>query len=169
MRANVGVNPLYLSDSHLIAEYRELKMPYGSLRVHNDFGKKGNLIIPEKFPSKEGHINFFKNKFGYLVKRYQEIVKEMDRRKFKCDLPYPDLTVLSENFLKNWIPSKEDSQIIRDRIYQRLFEKPWLYRYERQYICEDVSGNEKDGWVVNNLKPMEIFANKIMNSELYPV
>jgi len=89
MRANVGVNPIYLSDAHLIAEYRELKMPYGSLRVHNDWGNRGNLVIPEIFSLKEHHINFFKDKFGYLLKRYKEIVKEMDRRKFKCDTLIP--------------------------------------------------------------------------------
>jgi len=35
MRCNVGVNPCYLTDQWLIAEYRELPMVIGSLRINN--------------------------------------------------------------------------------------------------------------------------------------
>ena len=168
MRANVGIDPKLLADSHLIAEYRELKMPIGSLIYHNDYGKK-KLNIPVKFSLKEQHINFFKNKLIYLQRRYKEVVKEMQNRGFKCDIPYPDINVFPKELHNDWIPTLEDSQIIRDRIDYKLRLKPWLYRYQREYIAQDVEGNEKEGWVVKDLKPIEEFIEKIKNSELFHV
>ena len=61
MRANVGINPKVLTDRHLIAEYRELMIPFG---INN---KRGIAkVIPNDFTLNTGHINFFRNKLTYL-------------------------------------------------------------------------------------------------------
>jgi deoxyribonuclease (pyrimidine dimer) len=74
VRVNVGVNPLYLADQHLIAESVEITMITGGLR-------KNNYIIKSDMPSNlvlgKGHINFFKNKIIYLNKRLTAVNQEM--------------------------------------------------------------------------------------------
>ena len=78
-RVNIGVNPKYLADQHLIAESVEITMITGGLR------KNGYVLkspTPEKFSLGNGHINFFKNKILYLYNRLNAVNEEMRRRNF---------------------------------------------------------------------------------------
>jgi len=125
MRCNVGINPLHLSDQHLIAEYRELFIVLGQL-------KKQNYILPKNIPNKftlnGGHINFFKNKLLYLKKRHILICCEMRRRQFKTNLQF-ELPGIKE--LENdWSPNDNDSNIIKERILDRVSKKPEWYKYK---------------------------------------
>ena len=65
-RINVGINPIYLSDQHLIAESVEITMIPGSLK-YNGFAIKGK--VPEQFTLGTGHVNFFKDKLVYALKQ----------------------------------------------------------------------------------------------------
>jgi hypothetical protein len=73
-RVNIGINPHYLSDQHLIAESVEITMITGGLRK-NDYKIKSP--IPEFFNIGRGHINFFKNKLYYLNRRLLAVNKEL--------------------------------------------------------------------------------------------
>jgi len=76
-RVNVGVNPLFLSDQHLIAESVEITMITGSFRKnkYTVFSE-----IPKQFSLGKGHMNFFKNKLLYLRERHEQVNTEMKRR-----------------------------------------------------------------------------------------
>ena len=65
-RINVGIQPVELTDQHLIAEHREIK------RIPNCVAKgKYNMEgIPDKFKLGTGHVKFFYNKLLYLKFRY---------------------------------------------------------------------------------------------------
>jgi hypothetical protein len=78
-RVNVGINPVYLADQHLVAESVEITMITGGLRKN---GYKVKSPIPPKFKLGEGHINFFKNKIRYLERRLREVNGEMYNRQF---------------------------------------------------------------------------------------
>lgn len=159
-RVNVGVNPRYLSDQHLIAESVEITMITGGLRKN---GYQIKSPIPDKFALGKGHINFFKNKIAYLQKRLQEVNKELNRRgirnstvidlsEFPEELWYhPECYPNSDIF-----PNIHDSMRIRRRITERLINplkaKPGFHRYQKQPI-ED----------------MQKFAYELFNSELFYV
>ena len=134
MRCNVGVNPYYLTDQHLIAEYRELKMVYGNLKINN-FRLK--TVPPSSFTLGKGHLNFFKNKLVYLDKRYDEIVKEMKNRSFQTNISFPNIWELHTSLLNNWTPSINDTILLRERIVEKIRMKPNFYRWYGDYINKD--------------------------------
>lgn len=131
MRANVGINPNILTDIHLIAEYRELMIPFG-------INKKKGLpkVIPSSFTLNTGHINFFRNKLTYLEKRWFLLRKEMIDRGFEPNfetIPYTK-EELSDKMFSDWKPNYKDSILIKDRIIERIKEKPHLYKLKGQPI-----------------------------------
>jgi deoxyribonuclease (pyrimidine dimer) len=155
-RVNVGVNPKYLADQHLIAESVEITMITGGFR------KNGYVIksqAPEQFSFGKGHINFFKDKLLYLNRRLQAVNDEMVARGFSASTSIAD--VLSEapgQYINDWVPSPRDTNEIRQRIASRLINrangKPGqgYYRYKRSYI-QDV----------------EQFSQDLLKSQLYYV
>lgn len=150
-RINVGIEPKFLSDQHLIAESVEITMITGSLR-RNGYQIKGK--VPDKYCLGKGHINFFKPKILYLAKRLVEINNEMKLRGFN---PGTSIDVFEFNFLfilNNWEPELKDSYLVRERIAERLKSprkaKPGFHKYYKKPI-EDIDD----------------FCSKLMNSELY--
>jgi len=126
-RVNVGVNPKYLADQHLIAESVEITMIVGSLRV-NGYKIKG--FIPPQYKLGKGHINFFKNKLLYLARRLEEVNKEMVRRGFSPGTTTECLLKAPQEFLNDWDPTLNDSAIVRARIVEKMIKKPnnfWRY------------------------------------------
>ena len=125
-RINVGIPPAELVNQHLIAEHREIK------RIPNCIAKgKYNMEgIPDKFKLGTGHVKFFYNKGLYLHKRYDELVSEMRRRGMKPDPTrkfkreqWPDELYL------DWEPTEAEQLIVRQRIQERIDEKPEWYRW----------------------------------------
>ena len=152
-RINVGINPKYLSDQHLIAESVEITMITGNLRKNN-YEIKGD--IPENYCLGKGHMNFFKPKLMYLAKRLVEVNNEMKSRGFN---PGTTIDVFEFNFmflLNNWNPTIEDTKLVRERIVERLRNpkkaKPGFHRYHGKPI-EDI----------------ETFSYHLLHSELYYV
>lgn len=154
-RVNIGVNPFFLADQHLIAESVEITMITGGLRKNKYLIKSK---IPETFKLGPGHINFFKDKILYLNRRLTEVNSEMICRGF-----YPgtklDLTEFPSSLLNDWEPSIDDTFIIRERIYERLLYPlngkggDNYYRYYREQIGKDI----------------RLFADNLLNSHLYKV
>lgn len=119
MRCNVGVNPKYLTDQWLIAEYRELPMVVGSLRVN---GWKIKSEAFKRFDLGKGHINWFKSRLLYLFRRHEEVKKEMVSRGFKCDVLNITKEPGSEPFWNDWNPTMEDSVKLRQRLEQKILD-----------------------------------------------
>lgn len=154
-RVNVGTNPKYLSDQHLVAESVEITMITGGLRLHK-YKIKG--IIPGKFPMGKGHINFFKNKLLYLKRRLDEVNNEMRARGFKPGT-HIDLDEFPKELVNDWIPTMDDSKHIRERIADRLVnplkaKRGKFHRYHGKLIDDE---------------SMPSFQSMIMTSEIYHV
>jgi len=140
-RVNVGVNPRYISDQHLIAESVEIIMITGGLK-HQNFKIKSK--IPDIFNLGTGHINFFKNKILYLKKRLDEVNKELLRRDF-----HPSTNInLSEypiELINDWKPDLKSTEIIRKRIIERLLnpksgvDGKVFHKYCRKSIGPDMN------------------------------
>lgn len=74
-RINVGYDPKKLIRQHLIAEHREMK------RIPNQV-KSGKVKVKhiDTFRLGTGHVHFFTDRLGYLLKRYKQVHEECLRR-----------------------------------------------------------------------------------------
>lgn len=115
-RVNIGINPIYLSDQHLIAESVEITMITGGLKKNNCLIKSE---IPQFFNIGKGHINFFKTKLYYLNKRLLAVNNELGNRNIRHSTKI-DLNEFPSELWNDWRPNLEDSKIIRFRIFDRL-------------------------------------------------
>ena len=150
MRCNVGVNPKYLADQHLIAEMMEIPMVVGSLR-HWNYQIKSP--IPEFFNLGSGHMNFLKNKLKYLQRRHEEVYKEFLQRGFKNDKSRINLQGIPNQFCNDWKPTIEDSKVIRDRIHFKLIKKDRpFWRYNSILL-----DNERLYKMISNIENGELF------------
>lgn len=113
-----------LSRNHLIAEYRELPAVFGHVRRAQ---AKGGEIKnqPAQFTLGTGHLKFFYDKLGWILKRYELLVAEMRDRGY--DPKYPDLGSkmigLDDKWFGQWEPSEAEIAISRQRIEERLSER----------------------------------------------
>jgi deoxyribonuclease (pyrimidine dimer) len=84
--------------------------------------------IPPKYVLGKGHIKFFKNKLLYLSKRHEIIKEEMRNRGFQTRIKIILLPEY-EDYNKDYIPTPEAIQEIKERIIWKLGLKPSYYRY----------------------------------------
>lgn len=151
-RVNVGIDPQYLSDQHLIAESVEITMITGGLRKNNYQIKSE---IPIEFNLGKGHINFFKNKLYYLNRRLLAVNNELTNRNIGNSTSI-DLEEFPSELRGDWNPRWSDSAIIRDRVYRRLIQplkaREGFHRYYK-----------------NPIQDMKWFANKMLISELFEI
>lgn len=114
-----------LCDEHLRAEHRELtRIPNGIAS-----GKLSGLNAPKSYTVRtednpeggKGHVKFFYDKLGYLYKRYNEILKELDNRGFKSENRWPTAVFNNEyqRLWNNYDPTKEALSLNRRRIQER--------------------------------------------------
>ncbi|MGY4884942.1 MAG: pyrimidine dimer DNA glycosylase/endonuclease V [Nanobdellota archaeon] len=124
VRINI-INPKYLADQHLIAEYNETLMLLGYVKRYplNNLNK-----IPEKYKLGPGHMLFFKDKLKYLEKRFEEIKKEMKRRGFSGEIKI-NLNKFDKKLVNDWEPDEKDKEVIKERLIYKINLKPNYYRY----------------------------------------
>ena len=83
-RINADIDPYYLCDQHLIAEYREIvRIPNC---VRKDIYKNSTRELPKHFKLGSGHVLYFYNKIKFLHKRFNKLRNEMRKRKIVCNL-----------------------------------------------------------------------------------
>lgn len=142
VRINI-INPRYLADQHLIAEYNETLMLLG-------YVKKNPILeikkIPENYKLGPGHILFFKNKLKYLDKRFLIIKEEMKKRGFSSNMNM-DLSIFDKKLINDWKATDKDKVIIKERLIYKINLKPDYYRYYKEK------------------KPKEFFIEMIKNAE----
>lgn len=126
VRVNL-IEPVRLSDQHLVAEYDEILMLAKYIEKYPDTGD-----LPETFRLGKGHMRFFKDKVLYLSKRHELLKKEMRNRGFVTNKTL-DLMNFDERHLNNWKPGERDFKIIKERIISKLLLKPEFYRYYGEY------------------------------------
>jgi len=132
VRINI-INPKFLADQHLIAEYNETLMLLGYVKRYplNNLNK-----IPENYKLGRGHMLFFKNKLKYLKRRFETIKIEMKKRGFSANIKM-ELKEFDKRLVKNWEPSSSDKEIIKKRIIQKINLKPDYYRYYKEKKSKD--------------------------------
>lgn len=129
-RINV-VDPQYLTDQHLMAEYRELPMVIGSLK-RSLRSAKGVHSIPENYTLNGGHVKFFYNKGKFLKRRYTALVAELVARGYNIDPSSRtvDFDVFEQQGLdSDWQATYNALHINCERIKIRINSKKEFYRY----------------------------------------
>ena len=115
-RINVGIQPVELTDKHLLAEHREIK------RIPNCIAKgRYNMDgIPERFKLGKGHVKFFYNKLEYLFTRYVKLYLECKNRGFNVQNYSKAWDNLPEELMNQYKPTYVDRLIVQERIYEKL-------------------------------------------------
>lgn len=127
------INPNHLVDAHLLAEYRELPMVIGSLkrslrtRTPQQIAKR----VPSAYTLNKGHVSFFFNKQGYLIRRFTNLCVELRRRGYdiKPEERNIDFEAFPMEFREDWHPDMAAHHINIERILVRINEKPGWYKY----------------------------------------
>lgn len=112
-----------LTPKHLVAEYREIVRVFALVRKRQAKGM--SVSIPPEYTLGEGHVTFFYNKLGFILKRYHDLTNDMRRRNYT---PNPvsdtDLTIdIDSKWFGDYKPTEAAMQINRQRIFDRLAEK----------------------------------------------
>jgi deoxyribonuclease (pyrimidine dimer) len=125
------VEPSNLSDQHLIAEYNEILMLTAYIKKYPELKD-----IPKNYTLGKGHMKFFKNKIIYLKNRHELLKTEMRKRSFQTNktIRLNEFNKINKN---DWSPKKEDFQIIKERIIEKLDLKPNYYRHYSNYMPKD--------------------------------
>lgn len=134
MRINV-INPKYLTDQHLVAEYREMKMiTYYYIKSAGKIGGIDATKISNSYVLGQGHAYMWYDKFGYVEKRFRVICDEMRDRGFKCDFDKLNYSGIPQSVFGDFTPVKDDIKVNLDRVLIRLKKQPEWYSYRREKI-----------------------------------
>lgn len=117
------INPKYLTDQHLIAEYSEMLILMNYVKRYPE-----PKNMPKQFTLGTGHMIFFKNKLKYIKNRHDTLRKEMIKRGFHPHVKI-NLSKYRKDLLNNWKPDSKNKKIIKRRIIERIKQKPEWYRY----------------------------------------
>ncbi len=143
------VPPEELTDQHLFAEFREIKMVAKSLRrsiasavkkYGADWEKHILSKISKQYTLNTGHVTFFYDKGTFLKKRFGLLCKELDKRgvNYNKQSTFDESDVYKELpnlWNKDYNPTPLEINISNDRIVTRIFEKPHFYKYNgKPYI-----------------------------------
>lgn len=121
-RINV-VPVINLCDQHLLAEHREItRIPSclykGKLKYEYADRSPTYILGP-------GHVKFFTNKLGWLLKRYNELGDECARRGFKVTRREWARPLMALGFkFENWSPTTKDIELNQIRINYKMPKSP---------------------------------------------
>jgi len=119
-----------LTDQHLMAEYREIFMIGPALQKSLSSPNWYKKQIPKRLVLGTGHVKFFYDKGKYLYNRYEQIQKELNKRNFNLDATRVfKVSQFPTDYYNDWKPTDRDRAIIRERIEERIKQKPNWYRH----------------------------------------
>lgn len=137
MRCNCGINPKNLTDEHLFAESRELKMlPSLFKRV----GNKNINKVPTKFTLGPGHMLFFLYKSIYTLNRYHQVLSECHNRNISVDdESYRWDIYQNSTSVSNYQETGKEKQILVNRISEKIKNSPkeYFHYYHKRISKEE--------------------------------
>ena len=140
-RINSDLNPAYLTDQVLMAEYRELPMVYAALHRSKVATRDNNLLlkkIPKTFTLNTGHVTFFYDKLLFLSKRYNRLIDELENRGYNLDKDrIYSLHSFDDIFKNDYAMTGDDKKIICARLIERYESKPTWYKYYGEPISRE--------------------------------
>lgn len=135
MRINI-IDPVLLTDQHLLAEYNEINMAAQSFR-RSILYKTGKDIIPKEYTLNSGHVKFFYDKGEYLYRRFYGLKKELKNRTFNVKMEFKNYWLSKPELFQPWEPQLKDYEIIWERIKRKISMKPDWYKYYRNPLDDN--------------------------------
>lgn len=126
-----------LSDRHLVAEYRELPR---CLKQEISL-----LGVQDRYLLGAGHMKWARLHGRFLLDRYSSICDEMRYRGFNVGYPAATLSSYLKDWMLGYVPDERDIELSRDRIVERISQKPGLYRWTKREIPDYVNRSHADG------------------------
>jgi deoxyribonuclease (pyrimidine dimer) len=105
-----------LCNKHLLAEYRELPRVFRLARPCSD--------APKEYVLGAGHVKFFYDKLGFLARRFEMLVSELNLRGYNIAYDHLPATSLraGRSLWGSYDPTPEALALNRARIAERLKE-----------------------------------------------
>lgn len=129
-----------LADQHAMAEYNEILMLMSYIIAHPTIDDVSLCYTLGK-----GHMKFFKNKVGFLERRFHELKNELLCRKYKVTQEFP-ITSLPLDHYNEYIPTQLEIELSKQRILKKITLKPRWYKYYRKshdfVFWEKLVGND---------------------------
>lgn len=91
--------------------------------------------IPHSFVLWTGHVKFFYNKLSFLKKRYIELYQECIERWFQVQNYLSSFENIDIDLFQDFTPTLSDLTLSRERIEEKLYERPDFYRYYWKHIA----------------------------------
>lgn len=127
------IPPFCLYDQHLIAEYREISripnLVRKNLQTKNVFEIENT--VPDSYVLGSGHVNFFKNKLGFIKKRHDSLREEGKRRGLNLNSIEINLDGIPDRLKGEYTPCLNSIEISRNRIKEKIDLKPTFYQYKK--------------------------------------
>ena len=128
------VDPIFLTDKHLLAEYKEITQ-----LLH--LAKKSDMKnIPEKYTLGKGHCKFFYDKGMFILRRFSMLYNELSKRDFDLDVMsfYRRQIKIIDSFqeMNDYNPTVEALTININRIVERIDQKPNLYPDKDRFLSK---------------------------------
>lgn len=102
----------------MVAEYRELPRIFAL-----SYAAQQRKEDPSKHPSEyrlgTGHVKFFYTRLGWLTKRFEALVAEMQKRGYKTTYTSTPPFAHKAEWMQDWEPTAHAVQINTDRINER--------------------------------------------------
>lgn len=135
------IPPTLLSNQHLVAEHKEILQLNGQFKKSLN-SKKGIQIPKGKFTLNKGHVKFFYNKGKYLENRFNLIKIELKNRGYSSYSEFDNYLYVQQNMYNDWIPDKEDYNIIVERLLDKLENKKEYYKYKNENFNIEIFKNK---------------------------
>lgn len=130
MRINV-IDPKYLMDQHLRAEYLEIQGMmlnyYRRSVLQTDFDWSR---VPKHYTLGTGHAMFFYDKMKFVTRRFKRVVAECNARGFTTNLLELDYSIVKPEHMNDYEVSRKDIEVNLERVRQRISLKPEWYKYK---------------------------------------
>lgn len=127
------VEPVRLTDQHLLAEARELPRVFPLAQAAIDVGI---VIGPERYTLGKGHVKFFYSRTDYLSRRQTAIIAECLDRGFNLTHRVAPAPLLGCG-VSRWEPDAADIAVNLARLRDRLHARPGWYRYRGVVVGPD--------------------------------
>ena len=114
------IDPELLSDQHLLAEYREIPRVITGAENASASSMKGRNT---EYRMGTGHVKFFYDKLDFIKHRHGLLVCEMVKRGLNATIH------LDSSSGSWWAPSRDEMQVNKDRIIERLSDSKQTPRY----------------------------------------
>jgi len=138
-RINANIKVCELTDTHLLAEHREIKRVCS--RYKNRLDNNKDIEQTHSFTLGKGHELFFIDKGLFTYNRYKKIREECINRGFNVSDFSDNWNVYKPEHMVDYIFKTSENDIIRDRIRDRINSTNAKLKYKSKDITKEDSIN----------------------------